>query len=130
MGAAFPEALAEWPGVIDVVVKLAVNSKDQHVIAAGLWGHADVVLTDDQNLQSELRSSGLIDAWGMPEFIGYTIDADREAALEALITMARDRWMHEPTATDEVVREWLTGTGLNQSRAVSDLPGECRRVLG
>jgi predicted nucleic acid-binding protein len=52
VGAAFPEALVEWPGAIDVVVKLAVNSKDQHVIAAALWGHADVVLTDDQNLQS------------------------------------------------------------------------------
>lgn len=103
MNAVFPEARVAWPGAVDVTVQIEVNDKDRHVVAAALWGHADVVLTDDRALREQLEATGVLDVWSMPEFIGYTADANESAAREALIAMARKRWLRDPSASDDAV---------------------------
>ena len=32
MNEAFPEALVQWPGAVDVTVRLQVNEKDRHIV--------------------------------------------------------------------------------------------------
>lgn len=100
MNAAFPEASVIWPGAVDVAVRLQINEKDRHVIAAALWANADIVLTDDGSLHDEALRSGLLDAQRMPVFLSYTIDVDPDTALAALTDMARRRWLRDPAATD------------------------------
>jgi hypothetical protein len=103
MNEAFPDALVAWPGAIDVGVRLRVNEKDRHVVAAALWGHADILLTDDAALHNEVNSSGLMDAQRMPVFLAYAIDsAPREATL-ALVEMARRRWLRDSSANEQDV---------------------------
>jgi PIN domain len=92
MNAAFPEALVDWSGFVDIDVRLAVNAKDRHVAAAAVIGGADVILTEDDQFFQELRSSNLCDVQKLPEFIAYAIDADQPRARFALIEMATRRW--------------------------------------
>ena len=107
MDAAFPEAAITWPGAVDLNVRLQVNEKDRHVVAAALWGHADILLTDDGNLHDEVVASNLLDAQRMPVFLAYAIDSSPQIAVAALITMTRRRWLRDPDATDEAVLERL-----------------------
>lgn len=107
MNDAFPEALVEWPGEVDIHVRLDVNEKDRHVVAAALWGHADVLLTEDENLHNEVNRSRLIDAQRMPVFLTYAIDVSPAEAVAALVDMARRRWLRDPNATDSEVLERL-----------------------
>lgn len=100
MDAAFPEASVAWPGAVDLDVRLQVNEKDRHVVAAALWGNADVLLTDDDDLHDEVIASGLLDAHSMPVFLAYAIDSFPQVAVSALIDMARRRWMRDPDAID------------------------------
>jgi hypothetical protein len=107
MDSAYPEASVAWPGAVDLAVRLQVNEKDRHVVAAALWGHADILLTDDGNLHDELLASGLMDAQRMPVFLAYAIDSSPQIAVAALIDMARRRWLRDPDATDEAVLDRL-----------------------
>ncbi|NYK10074.1 PIN domain-containing protein [Leifsonia naganoensis] len=107
MNGAFPEALVEWPGAVDIDVRLDVNEKDRHVVAAALWGHADVLLTEDENLHNEVNRSHLLDAQRLPVFLTYAIDVSPTEAVAALIDMARRRWLRDPNATDSEVLERL-----------------------
>ena len=61
MNEAFPESLIEWPKTVDVSVRLKINEKDQHIVAAALWGKSDALLTNDATLRDELIASKLID---------------------------------------------------------------------
>lgn len=107
MNDAFPDALVGWPGAVDLEVRLQVNEKDRHVVAAALWGHADILLTDDATLHDEVIASGLLDAQRMPVFLAYAIDsAPREATL-SLVEMARRRWLHDPFANEQDVLDRL-----------------------
>ena len=107
MNAAFPDAMVAWPGAVDVEVRLQVNVKDRHVVAAALWGHADILLTDDSTLHDEVLASALLDAQRMSVFLAYAIDSAPHEATLALIDMARRRWLREPSATDDEVLERL-----------------------
>ncbi|WP_295119739.1 PIN domain-containing protein [uncultured Leifsonia sp.] len=103
MNAAFPDALVAWPGAVDVEVRSQVNEKDRHVVAAALWGHAEILLTEDATLHDEVLASGLLDAQHMPVFLAYAIDsAPRETTL-ALVEMARRRWLRDPFANEQDV---------------------------
>lgn len=102
MNQAFPEALVEWSGVVDVDVRLAVNAKDRHVASAALIGGADVILTEDGQFFRELRSSRLCDAQKLPEFIAYAIDTDQPGARRALLEMAIRGWGAEDEHDAEV----------------------------
>jgi hypothetical protein len=107
MTGAFPDALVAWPGAVDVDVRLAINEKDRHVVAAALWGHADILVTDDAGLHDEVIASGLLDAQRMPAVLAYAIDSSLVDAVDALIDMARRRWLRDPEATDATVHERL-----------------------
>lgn len=107
MDAAFPEASVSWPGAVDLDVRLQVNEKDRHVVAAALWGRADVLLTDDAVLRDEVVASGLLDAQALPVFLAYAIDSFRPVAVAALIAMARQRWLNDTDVTDEDIRTRL-----------------------
>ncbi|MFI5061812.1 MAG: hypothetical protein ACHP7F_10210 [Actinomycetales bacterium] len=107
MNSAFAEASVSWPGAVDLNVRLQINEKDRHVIAASLWGKADILLTDDQALHDEVIVSKLLDAQRMPVFLAYAIDSDHAIAMTALIEMARHRWLRSPIATDEEVLDRL-----------------------
>ncbi|MBB2967824.1 hypothetical protein [Leifsonia aquatica] len=56
-------------------------------MAAALWGHADVLLTEDEDLHNEVNRRHLLDAQH--------------------IDMARRRWLRDPNATDSEVLERL-----------------------
>lgn len=107
MNGGFPEASVSWPGAIDLEVRLQVNEKDRHVVAAALWGKADILLTDDGDLHDQVIESGLLDAQRMPVFLAYAIDSIPQIAVAALVDMARRRWLRDPTASDEAVLERL-----------------------
>ncbi|MGJ4845281.1 PIN domain-containing protein [Leifsonia sp. Le1] len=107
MDGAFPEASISWPGAVDLDIRLQVNEKDRHVVAAALWGHADVLLTEDAVLRDEVLASGLLDAQALPVFLAYAIDSFQPAADAALIAMARRRWLNDPDVTDADVRARL-----------------------
>lgn len=107
MNGAFPEAMVAWPGAVDVEVRLQVNAKDRHVVAAALWGHADILLTDDTTLHDEVLTSGLVDAQRMPVFLAYAIDSSPREATLALVEMARRRWLHDPFANERDVLDRL-----------------------
>jgi len=103
MDTAFPEASVVWPGSVDIAVRLQINDKDRHVVAAALWAKADIVLTDDGDLHDEVLASGLLDAQRMPVFLAYAIDSNPEMALAGLIDLARRRWLRDPAVTDSAV---------------------------
>lgn len=109
MNGAFPEASVSWPGAVDLDVRLQVNEKDRHVIAAALWGKADILLTDDGNLHDEVIASQLLDSQRMPVFLAYAIDSSPQIAVAALIQMARWRWLGDANATDNEVLARLRG---------------------
>ncbi|GAB3042592.1 hypothetical protein GCM10027052_25860 [Parafrigoribacterium mesophilum] len=98
MNRAFPEADVRWDHGVVVEVQQFINSKDHHIVASALWGHADVLVTNDAALRAEVERSGLIDPQASAEFVAYAIDVDVKAATEALVSMVRDRWM--PGLTD------------------------------
>lgn len=101
MTLAFPEANVLWPGMVTIDVSDSINEKDRHIVASALWGHADVLVTHDADLRNDLERSGLVDTQDPAEFVAYAIDVDTEAASEALLTMARDRWLTDkPPSTD------------------------------
>jgi predicted nucleic acid-binding protein len=91
MAEAFPEARTDAPERIDITVRGVVNAKDEHVLAAALWAHADVIVTEDLDLARE--AAGLIDVQPVDLFLAYTVDVDVACAVSALITMARRRWL-------------------------------------
>jgi predicted nucleic acid-binding protein len=107
MNAAFPEALQSWPGTVRLDVRLHVNDKDRHVVAAALWGKADLLLTEDVELHDQVIDSGLLDAQHLSVFLSYAIDASPEDAIPALIDMARRRWLRDDTTTDDEVLDRL-----------------------
>ena len=100
MNEAFPEALVTWPGFVDLAVRAHVNEKDRHIVAAALWGRADLLLSLDATLRQEVIASRLVEAQSMPEFITSVIDTNAFVARTALITMARRRWGVATTSTD------------------------------
>lgn len=99
MADAFPEACVDAPERVDVAVRDIVNAKDEHVLAAALWAHADVIVTDDTDLARE--AEGLIDAQRVDLFLTYAVDVDAECALAALVDMARRRWIRGTDAPDD-----------------------------
>jgi predicted nucleic acid-binding protein len=107
MEEAFPEALVEAPDRVDVAVRGVVNAKDEHVLAAGLWAHADVIVTEDAGLIRE--AEGLIDAQRVDVFLTYAVDVDAECAVSALVDMARRRWLAgaAESTDDDVLRRLL-----------------------
>ncbi|TFD51115.1 PIN domain-containing protein [Cryobacterium sp. Hh7] len=106
MNGAFPGALVAWPGAVDLDVRLQINEKDRHIVAAALWGNSDLILTDDGTFREELLKSGLVDAQSTPEFLAYAMDTDTKVARRALFAMARNRW--GVTGTDVEIRGRLT----------------------
>lgn len=115
MDDAFPEACVDAPERLDVTVRAVVNAKDEHVLAAALWAHADVIVTDDKDLVRE--AEGLLDTQPVDVFLAYTVDVDVECAVSALVDMARRRWLPTTDRNDdaEVVRrllEWCCRRGL------------------
>lgn len=66
-----------------------VNRKDRHVVAAALAGDADVVVTNDRRLRSEIAALGRrLRSVGTDEFAVGLLDHDRaaiEKVLDALI---------------------------------------------
>ena len=115
MDDAFPEACVDAPERLDVTVRAVVNAKDEHVLAAALWAHADVIVTDDKDLVRE--AEGLLDTQPVDVFLTYAVDVDVECAVSALIDMARRRWLPTTDRSDdaEVVRrllEWCRRRGL------------------
>ncbi len=103
MNEAFPGALVEWPEIVDVSVHLQINEKDRRIVGAALWGHADVLPTNDRDLRDELFASQLIDAQSMPEFIAYAISTNPSVARRALIAMVRRRWGVPSTSTESAI---------------------------
>lgn len=97
---AFPEANVRWQEFVTAEVANSVNLKDRHIVAGALWGHADVLVTNDAALRDELEKSKLVDAQAPAEFIAYAIDVDADAACESLLVMARQRWLANSSPDD------------------------------
>lgn len=97
MAGAFPEAVVQWPNGLTFDALSVVNDKDRHVVTAALHAGADVVVTEDTDLRDEGLRLGAslpvdLDFQGCAEFTAYAVDADREAAREALDRMLVARW--------------------------------------
>ncbi len=104
MNEAFPDALVKFPKGLEISLDYeGINNKDRHIVAAALFGGAELILTNDKPLVDELARARLIDAQMMPEFLAYTIDADPRRAVAALTAMARNRWRVAPGSTDEEI---------------------------
>lgn len=95
MRAAFPEAMVLFPEGIELRAIELVNAKDQHVVTAAVFGHADVVVTEDSGFRSEgarLHTMPGLDFQGCAEFTAYAVDVDRDTAAQALRRMLGQRW--------------------------------------
>lgn len=103
MESAFPEAKTAVPrgalGIYDGII----NDKDRHVIAAAFLAKAELLLTSDKNLRNEVREFPWLDAQDLPEFIAYSIDADIDRARDALVKMARNRWVDDESLSSEEI---------------------------
>lgn len=112
MDRAFPEASTTWPEPLHIEVAAHVNSHDHHVMAAALWAHADVLVTDDQRLADE--ATPLIDCQSPGLFVTYALDAVGTEALSALLEMARQRWSRGDQTDGELadrLRAWMRSLG-------------------
>lgn len=112
MKRAFPEASTTWPEPLRVEVASLVNPHDHHVVAAALWAHADVLVTDDQRLADE--ATALLDCQSPGLFVTYALDAVGAEALSALLEMARQRWSRVDRTDGELVDRllaWMRSIG-------------------
>lgn len=97
MAAAFPEAVVPVPTDLRFDELARINAKDQHVVQAAIFGHADVVVTDDAGLRREGQGLGepwvsRLDFQGCGEFTAYAVGVDPEIAAAALDDMLARRW--------------------------------------
>lgn len=97
MAAAFPEAVVPVPTGLRFDELARINAKDQHVVQAAIFGHADVVVTDDAGVRREGQGLGepwvsRLDFQGCGEFTAYAVGVDPEIAAAALDDMLARRW--------------------------------------
>lgn len=112
MNRAFPEASTTWPEPLHIEVAGHVNAHDHHVVAAALWAHADVLVTDDQRLADE--ATALLDCQSPELFVTYALDAVGAEALSALLETARQRWTRVDRTEGELVDRllaWMRSLG-------------------
>lgn len=94
---AFPEAVITVPTDLGFDALARINAKDRHVVQAAIFGHADVVVTDDAGLRQEGQALGepwvsSLDFQGCGEFTAYAVGADPDGAEAALDGMLARRW--------------------------------------
>lgn len=97
MAAAFPEAIVSVPTDLRFDALARINAKDRHVVQAAIFGHADVVVTDDAGLRREGPCLGepwvrRLDFQGSGEFTTYAVGVDAHVAVAALDDMLARRW--------------------------------------
>ncbi|WP_425454138.1 PIN domain-containing protein [Nocardia tenerifensis] len=124
MTKAFPDAQVEWPKGFEADVPKLVNRKDRHVVAAAVYAHAEVLVTDDHPLIRELeRCPDLIEAQTVAAFVAFAVDSDVATAGAALLSMARRRWLGgSPAASTTEIRDRLAAWARRElGAAVADL---------
>lgn len=97
MARAFPEAVVPVPADLDFEALARINAKDRHVVQAAVFGHADVVVTEDAGLREEGQGLGepwvsRLDFQGCGEFTANAVGVDPDVAAAALDGMLAQRW--------------------------------------
>ena len=97
MATAFPEAVVPVPIDLDFDALARINAKDRHVVQTAVFGHADVVVTEDAGLRREGQCLGepwasRLDFQGCGEFTAFAVGVDPDVAAAALDGMLVRRW--------------------------------------
>ncbi|WP_312722310.1 MULTISPECIES: PIN domain-containing protein [Actinomycetes] len=97
MTTAFPEAAIPVPTDLGFDALTRINAKDRHVVQAAIFGHADVVVTEDVGLREEGQGLGepwvsRLDFQGCGEFTANAVGVDPDVAAAALDGMLAQRW--------------------------------------
>lgn len=128
MEEAFPEAKVEWPGVVDISVRLMSNPKDRHVVAAALWSGCEVLVTADVRLCAEIERLTSLEPQRPDAFLAFAVDAGPPRAIASLVEMVRRRWLPEDQriSDDQVIERLVAWCRRRDLPATADVISRCR----
>jgi predicted nucleic acid-binding protein len=118
MNRAFPDANSNAVTTIPAEVSTAINAKDQHVVAAAVNTHADVLVTDDETLRDEIDDPAFkptLDAQSADVFLTYALDVFPAVSTDVLRQLVRERWGHPDLDDAEIharLLAWMRRSGL------------------